>query len=93
MPKSRYLRWSFRLVIYIAIIAIAQFYLTVSHTSGFGGSASLVRNLFILSILHTSFTLLGTLLLILSFVHREPTTWKTYISILAYTLFLIMMTF
>lgn len=84
-----YINWAFRLLIYQLILVIAMTYLIVNFQVGFDNEDQFIQRIFILQLISVLFTIVGSILVVLSITKKEQKNYKFYISMVGYAIILL----
>ena len=87
MNDINFKKWAFHFMIWILIINIISFYLTISYTSIFNEGDNTAEVLFYFGILGTVLLLLSLIFIILSTVKKEKKNYQYWTSIVGLVIF------
>ena len=87
MNNINFKKWAFRFMIWILIINIISFYLTISYTSLFNEGDNTAEVLFYFGILGTVLLLLSLIFIIFSTIKKEKKNYQYWISIVGLVVF------
>lgn len=83
------INWAFRLLIYQLILVIAMIYLIINFQVGFDNEDQFIQRIFILQLISVLFTVVGSILVVLSMTKKEHKNYKFYISMVGYAIILL----
>ncbi|WP_435139282.1 hypothetical protein [Formosa sp. A9] len=87
MNNINFKKWAFHFMIWILIINIISFYLTISYTSLFNEGDNTAEVLFYFGILGTVLLLLSLIFIIFSTIKKEKKNYQYWISIVGLVVF------
>ncbi|MBC3760055.1 MULTISPECIES: hypothetical protein [Flavobacteriaceae] len=87
MNNINFKKWAFHFMIWILIINIISFYLTISYTSIFNEGDNTAQVLFYFGILGTVLLLLSLIFIIFSTIKKEKKNYQYWTSIVGLVIF------
>ena len=87
MKNINFKKWAFHFMIWILIINIISFYLTISYTSLFNEGDNTAEVLFYFGILGTVLLLLSLIFIIFSTIKKEKKNYQYWVSIVGLVIF------
>lgn len=87
MNNINFKKWAFHFMIWIFIINVISFYLTISYTSIFNEGDNTAEVLFYFGILGTVLLLLSLIFIIFSTIKKEKKNYQYWISIVGLVIF------
>ena len=87
MNNINFKKWAFHFMIWVLIINIISFYLTISYTSIFNEGDNTAEVLFYFGILGTVLLLLSLIFIIFSTIKKEKKNYQYWISIVGLVIF------
>jgi len=84
-----YKKWAFRLFIYVLIMNVVSFGLTVSYVDLAHDTTRLVQNLLLLGIMSTICLLVGLIMVVLCIINKEVNDGKTWTATIGLSFFLV----
>lgn len=87
MNNINFKKWAFHFMIWVLIINIISFYLTISYTSIFNEGDNTAEVLFYFGILGTILLLLSLIFIIFSTIKKEKKNYQYWISIVGLVIF------
>ena len=87
MNNINFKKWAFHFMIWILIINIISFYLTISYTSIFNEGDNTAQVLFYFGILGTILLLLSLIFIIFSTIKKEQKNYQYWTSIVGLVIF------
>lgn len=87
MNNINFKKWAFHFMIWILIINIISFYLTISYTSLFNEGDNTAEVLFYFGILGTVLLLLSLIFIIFSTIKKEKKNYQYWASIVGLVIF------
>jgi CDP-diglyceride synthetase len=87
MKKINFKKWAFRFIVWILIINIITFYLTINYVDFPGVENNTGLNLFYLGILSGILMILSVIFVIMSSVKKEKRNYQYWISIIGIVIF------
>lgn len=87
MNNINFKKWAFHFMIWILIINIISFYLTISYTSLFNEGDNTAEVLFYFGILGTVLLLLSLIFIIFSTIKKEKKNYQYWVSVVGLVIF------
>ncbi|MFK5982373.1 MAG: hypothetical protein QM499_05605 [Flavobacteriaceae bacterium] len=87
MNNINFKKWAFRFMVWIIIINIISYYLTISYTNFFNEQANTAETLFYLGIIGTFLLFLSLIFIVLSSINKEKKNYQYWISIVGIFIF------
>ena len=87
MKKINFKKWAFRFIVWILIINIITFYLTINYVDFPGVENNTGLNLFYLGLLSGILMILSVIFVIMSSVKKEKRNYQYWISIIGIVIF------
>ncbi|NRD20946.1 hypothetical protein HNV08_12890 [Winogradskyella eckloniae] len=87
MNSINFKKWAFHFMIWIVIINVISFYLTISYTSIFNAGGNTAEVIFHFGILGTVLLLLSLIFIIFSSIKKEKKNYQCWTSIVGLVIF------
>ncbi|TCI85583.1 hypothetical protein [Tenacibaculum sp. M341] len=88
--ETNYKKWAFRFLIYLVIMQILTFYVSVKLLNVLINPEDLLKKLTMISIISKVILVVGICMTVMSIVKKEKENYQYYISIVGYCIFTIL---